>query len=81
MHPYLPREVVHERYNDAKSDFKSVADEAGTSLVPRKVTPLEDYRTVMAQRAVFQSIASMVSYFRGYGFSFTGYHSYLELLE
>jgi fission process protein 1 len=27
--------------------------------VPGKVTLLEDYRTVMAERAVFQSIASM----------------------
>ncbi len=28
-------------------------------LLPGVVTPLEDYRTVMAQRAIFQSLASM----------------------
>lgn len=27
--------------------------------VPGKVAPLDDYRTVMVQRAIFQSIASM----------------------
>lgn len=62
MHPDLPREAAQERYNDAKSDLKPVADEAGAALVPRKVTPLEDYRTVMVQRALFQGIASMVSF-------------------
>ncbi|KAI6376185.1 hypothetical protein MCOR25_002820 [Pyricularia grisea] len=30
-----------------------------TNLEPGVVTPLEDYRTVMAQRAIFQSLASM----------------------
>ncbi len=30
-----------------------------SAVVPGKVAPLEDYRTVMTQRAVFQSIASM----------------------
>jgi fission process protein 1 len=64
LHPNLPREAAQERYNDAKSDLKTVADDAGVSLVPRKVTPLEDYRTVMVQRALFQGLASMVS-FRG----------------
>jgi len=59
LHPYLPREAAQERYNDAKSDIKTVADESGVSLMPRKVTPLEDYRTVMVQRALFQGIASM----------------------
>ena len=29
------------------------------SLQPQRVVPLEDYRTVMAQRAIFQSVASM----------------------
>lgn len=59
MHPNLPREAAQERYNDAKSDLKAVADDAGVSLDARKVTSLEDYRTVMVQRAVFQGIASM----------------------
>jgi fission process protein 1 len=61
LHPDLPREAAQERYNDAKTDLKTVAHDAGVSLEPRKVTPLEDYRTVMAQRALFQGIASMVS--------------------
>lgn len=33
--------------------------EHSTKLEPGVVTPLEDYRTVMAQRAIFQSLASM----------------------
>ncbi|TLS27812.1 hypothetical protein PpBr36_01225 [Pyricularia pennisetigena] len=32
---------------------------SSTKLEPGVVTPLEDYRTVMAQRAIFQSLASM----------------------
>ncbi|CAK7211783.1 hypothetical protein SCUCBS95973_001238 [Sporothrix curviconia] len=35
------------------------ADAPVFEAVPGVVTPLEDYRTVMAQRAIFQSIASM----------------------
>lgn len=37
----------------------AAAEKSDTSLVPGKVTPLNDYRTVMAQRAIFQGIASM----------------------
>lgn len=59
LHPNLPREAARERYNDAKSDLKTVGDEATVPLVPRQVTSLEDYRTVMIQRALFQGIASM----------------------
>lgn len=59
MHPELPREATYERYNDAKSDINAVAYNAGVSLTPQKVTPLNDYRTVMAQRFIFQTIASM----------------------
>jgi len=59
MHPELPREAIHDRYNDAKTDLNTAATDAGVSLKPRRVTPLEDYRTVMAQRALFQGIASM----------------------
>lgn len=59
LHPELPREAIHDRYNDAKTDLKAVATDVGVSLKPRQVTPLEDYRTVMAQRALFQGIASM----------------------
>lgn len=59
LHPELPREAMHDRYNDAKTDLKVVANGAGVPLKPRQVAPLEDYRTVMAQRALFQGIASM----------------------
>ncbi|KAI9051734.1 hypothetical protein LZ554_004774 [Drepanopeziza brunnea f. sp. 'monogermtubi'] len=59
LHPELPREAATERYNDAQTDIKAVAAYAGVDLVPKTVTALEDYRTVMAQRALFQGIASM----------------------
>ena len=59
LHPNLPREAAQERYNDAKTDLKVVAHDAGVELTPGKVTPLNDYRTVMAQRALFQGVASM----------------------
>ncbi|KAH8678692.1 mitochondrial 18 KDa protein-domain-containing protein [Tricladium varicosporioides] len=59
LHPELPREAVHERYNDAQEGLKEVAQENQTDLTPGKITPLNDYRTVMVQRAVFQSLASM----------------------
>ncbi|QSZ34284.1 hypothetical protein DSL72_005874 [Monilinia vaccinii-corymbosi] len=59
LHPELPREAMHDRYNDANTDLKIAANETGVPLKPRKLTPLEDYRTVMAQRALFQGIASM----------------------
>lgn len=56
LHPELPREASQERSHDAKSGVVAVVS---TEVVPGKVAPLEDYRTVMAQRAVFQSLASM----------------------
>lgn len=59
LYPELPREAATGRYNDAKTDIKTAAVDAGVSLTPGKVTPLDDYRVVMAQRAIFQSIASM----------------------
>ncbi|KAH7417818.1 mitochondrial 18 KDa protein-domain-containing protein [Cadophora sp. MPI-SDFR-AT-0126] len=59
LHPDLPREAATERYNDAQTDLKVVAADAGVTLVPGTVSPLEDYRAVMVQRATFQSIASM----------------------
>jgi len=58
-HPELPREASQERYNDAKSSLSSVASSEDVPVKPGVVPPLEDYRTVMLQRAVFQSIASM----------------------
>ncbi|KAN0096430.1 Mitochondrial 18 KDa protein (MTP18) domain containing protein [Hyaloscypha variabilis] len=59
LHPELPREAAQERYNDAKTDIKTLAQDAGVELVPGKVAPINDYRTVMAQRFIFQAIASM----------------------
>jgi len=34
-------------------------DSRAEHLQPGKVAPIDDYRTVMAQRAIFQSVASM----------------------
>lgn len=59
IHPNLPREAAHDRYNDASKPIANAAGEAGVDLAPGKVAPLEDYRTVMVQRAIFQSLASM----------------------
>lgn len=59
LHPELPREASQERYNDAKTSIDTAAHDAGVSLTPNKVLPINDYRTVMAQRAIFQSLASM----------------------
>jgi fission process protein 1 len=59
LHPELPREASQERYNDAKTPLDKAASDTGTALQPGKVTPLNDYRTVMVQRALFQGIASM----------------------
>jgi fission process protein 1 len=58
-HPELPREASQQRYNNATVPLESVADRTETDLQPRAVAPLEDYRTVMVQRALFQGIASM----------------------
>jgi len=59
LHPELPREASHERYNDAKSATDRAAIDEALAPKPGKVAPLEDYRTVMVQRAIFQGIASM----------------------
>jgi fission process protein 1 len=59
LHPELPREASQQRYNDGTTELKTVADDAGVNLAPAKVTPLNDYRTVMVQRALFQAVASM----------------------
>jgi len=59
LHPELPREAAHERYNDAKTDIDSAAKETGVTLKPGVVPAINDYRTVMAQRAIFQGVASM----------------------
>ncbi|TVY47414.1 Mitochondrial fission process protein [Lachnellula occidentalis] len=56
LHPELPREASQERSHNAKSGALAVVSK---EVEPGKVAPLEDYRTVMAQRAIFQSLASM----------------------
>lgn len=61
LHPDAP--VTKDRFgNDkiVKEEAEEKKKEQGSIIVkPGKVPALEDYRTVMAQRAVFQSIASM----------------------
>jgi fission process protein 1 len=59
LHPELPREASQVRYNDAKTDLKTVASDVGVSRKSGVVSSLEDYRTVMVQRGIFQAIASM----------------------
>jgi fission process protein 1 len=59
IYPELPREAVQARYNNASESVKVATDAAVTAVKPGVVAPLEDYRTVMVQRAIFQSIASM----------------------
>jgi len=59
LYPALPREASQERYNDAKTELATVASDNGVSLKSGVVAPIDDYRTVMVQRAIFQGIASM----------------------
>lgn len=46
------------RVNDATQEPVAVSAQTA-ALTPGKITPLEDYRTVMLQRGIFQSLASM----------------------
>lgn len=48
LHPEKSRLVEHRHYADATGELK-----------PGVVSPLEDYRTVVVQRALFQGVASM----------------------
>ncbi|KAG9237408.1 mitochondrial 18 KDa protein-domain-containing protein [Amylocarpus encephaloides] len=59
LHPELPRKAAPENYNDAQSQADMAAVAGETALVPGRVPPLNDWRTVMAQRGIFQSLASM----------------------
>lgn len=59
LHPELPREAAQAHYNDAKTDITSTPSDNEVSLKPGVIAPIDDYRTVMAQRAIFQGIASM----------------------
>ncbi|KAH8808995.1 mitochondrial 18 KDa protein-domain-containing protein [Xylogone sp. PMI_703] len=58
LHPELPRTAEKDHYNNALTDKKNPA-QTESEIKPGTVPPLEDYRTVMAQRVIFQSIASM----------------------
>ena len=63
-HPYLVRGsyLVSWLYlsgDVANEGYKAYHRQYPPGQPPVKVAPLEDYRTVAAQRAVFQSIASM----------------------
>ncbi|KAL8912423.1 MAG: hypothetical protein Q9171_002609 [Xanthocarpia ochracea] len=55
LHPGLPG-VTSIRASDAREDHPSTS---AVGFKPGHVPAIEDYRSVMAQRAVFQSIASM----------------------
>ena len=59
LHPELPREATQKHYNDAKTNLTSTPDASELLPTAGTISRLDDYRTVMAQRAVFQSIASM----------------------
>lgn len=59
LHPELPREASEQRYNDATTSLPEQSGEMGATLKPGVVPAINDYRTVMAQRAIFQATASM----------------------
>ncbi|CAK7270088.1 hypothetical protein SEPCBS57363_003925 [Sporothrix epigloea] len=54
-----PFRLSKDKSSKGSKSQTASADGTALAVVPGVVTPLEDYRTVMAQRAVFQSIASM----------------------
>lgn len=56
LHPDLR---LTERQSKIANVSAVPADPDTVAAAPRSIPPLEDYRTVMAQRAIFQSIASM----------------------
>ena len=59
LYPELPREATQKHYNDAKTDMSSTGTDSALLPTRGTVAPIDDYRTVMAQRALFQGIASM----------------------
>lgn len=58
LHPELPREASEQRYNDATKPLPEQVGDVGDTK-PGVVPAINDYRTVMAQRAIFQATASM----------------------
>ena len=64
LHPGLPIKASRARYADARNDgpnglLAEKAKEQNAAVEAGVVPPLEDYRTVMVQRAIFQGLASM----------------------
>ncbi|KAF2721943.1 hypothetical protein K431DRAFT_198221, partial [Polychaeton citri CBS 116435] len=55
---YLAGDVMHEGYKAYLGNQRILNPEV-EGVAPGRVLPIEDYRTVMAQRAVFQTFASM----------------------
>ena len=51
--------VVAAKPNPSVSNTNSTAPAPSLALQQHRLSPLEDYRVVMTQRAIFQSIASM----------------------
>lgn len=55
-----PSLQLSERQKQATGLLEPAPDASSTALAqPKSIPPLEDWRTVMAQRAIFQSVASM----------------------
>lgn len=51
--------VIKDKVKDMDGVKAGPGPATGSELVPGRVPAIEDYRAVMAQRAVFQSVASM----------------------
>ncbi|EFX06131.1 hypothetical protein CMQ_4200 [Grosmannia clavigera kw1407] len=59
LHPELRLTERQSKLARVEAEPKTAVEADATAIVPQAVPALQDYRTVMAQRALFQSIASM----------------------
>ena len=59
MHPGQPGAKAQTDASDATNEATTFEQTSLVAPQPQKVPGIEDYRSVMVQRAVFQSIASM----------------------
>ncbi|KAL5346731.1 hypothetical protein ACLOAV_008438 [Pseudogymnoascus australis] len=59
LHPEAYQGMLQERDKDAKIGLDTAVSSGGRYLKPGMVTPLNDWRSVMTQRALFQVIASI----------------------
>lgn len=59
LHPELHGDIHDPAHNDARSAQPGVVGNVTDMVKAGRVAPLDDYRTVMVQRAIFQSVASM----------------------